>query len=455
MGTNDLRSNQKRSFRYYLVDGVSGKWAAEVHNQLVMECNATLLTVGHGARVLHLDAMSANVKLGSFTMRIFALVVLLVVGIAQAQDAEHWHGHVLGLEIYLNDSAPQRLTYTDLGLPFRKASLGSGKGLTYLYDPKSATVYTTSISGTGPQQGFVLEVLPLSNGQRHTILYPPICHACPSCAECHGTIQMALSPDGRYLFTLVERIQAHRMTLPPGTFANDDDASFVEQVITVFDTANLRFLDQLVTTGLGNPVAYRLLASPDSGHFDILLFHPGPTLFRWSVEFPSKQASQSVGKLSFNDQSFNDSYASQVVEDPVNRRHLLIRGDGAVVEVRDGLKRIGTVSAVISTRRMYSPSITGDGKLLVIPTGPAQGEDRFVPPVYIDQIDTYDLASLTRVRSLRLQRPILQIRPNQNGTELYALPAGGRTMLILDAATLWQKREYVLEPPICEFTVIP
>jgi hypothetical protein len=169
----------------------------------------------------------------------------------------------------------------------------------------------------------------------------------------------------------------------------------------------------------------------------------------------ANQVPQIVPDLKFDGQSFTDSYASQLVEDHLNRRHLLIRGDGVVVEVRDGLKRIGTLSAVIASRRMYSPSITGDGKLLVIPTGPSRSEDRFAPPFYIDQIDTYDVASLTRVHSIGLQRPILQIRPNQNGTELYALPSGGRTMLILDAATLWEKREYVMGLPICGFTVVP
>jgi hypothetical protein len=269
---------------------------------------------------------------------------------------------------------------------------------------------------------------------------------------------MALSPDGRYLFSWTDRLQVHRERLPPGTIAYDD-ASFEEQVIAVFDTVNQRFLDQLITATFGNPFYYDLLGSRDSNHVDILEVYPGVRLLRWSIEPHATREPQTVADLRLDDSSSVQQLGARLIEDPVHRRRLLIRGDGVVVEVRDGLKQIGAVSAAIAPRLMWWPSISGDGKLLVIPTGSDRIGDRvlpgFPPGFYIDQIDTYTVADLKRVRSLHLQRPFCQVRPNQNGTELYALPAGGRSMLILDAATLSLKREYVLDPPICDFTVIP
>ena len=261
---------------------------------------------------------------------------------------------------------------------------------------------------------------------------------------------MSLSPDGRYVFTLRERLQEHHAMPPPGQIANDDDASFVEQVITIYDSSTGRFLNGPVSTFLPGVTGYQLLPSSEPESFEILEFDPSIRLLRYRIAGGGAQNGVALSELEAPKSD------AQVIRDPANARTLLVRTDGMVIEVAARLRQIGAVIPLAPGRRMYSPALSGDGKLLFIPTGPTKNTAvRFAPFFYIDQIDVYEASGLTRLRSLRSQRPLLEVVPNQDGSILYAAIPDRRSVVVLNSESLWQEEEHLTESAIHHIVLLP
>ncbi len=253
----------------------------------------------------------------------------------------------------------------------------------------------------------------------------------------------------------MQRLQVHRKkTSSQGDFANDDDASFFEQVAVVYDVCRAQFREP-VALGLYNLDVYDLLPGSDAGHFEILVSNDsGIELSEWDTDAPSDTNGKTLGHITFGPEG-KRWLASKPIWDAAHDRHLLILGGGEVIEIRHGLKRIGKVAGLGSSRTMYTPTVSEDGKLLVVPTGPYRNWSPLLPAFYIDQVDFYDVTTLKPLRSLHSQRPFLQIQPNYDGSLLLALPAGGKVIDVLNSATLWQDREYTLEIPLETFAVFP
>ena len=389
----------------------------------------------------------------------FSIPILLGIAFASnAQNPSPWHGGILGTEdSYTPDGQLVRnLTYSDFERIPRHETLTGGSELTYLLDAAKATVYVFArILNNQGEVGRRLTVIPLNNRRAiRTVDYPAVCSACPSCRGCNLQSQIAISANGRYLFTLMERRQEHHQKPQLGQFANDDDASVDEQVILVYDTATGRFLDSPILPDLLSPRNYWLLPSSEPESFEILVSYPSMRLLRYRVAGSRQQKGVVIGELAA---SLSDA---DVVRDPVNGRTLFLRYDGRVVEVKDRLKEIGFIEPMVASRKMYSPSVSGNGKLLFVPTGPRDTRNRlastgnFEPISYIDQIDVYDAANLTRLRTLRSQRPLLEVVPNEDGTLLYTAIPNHARLVILNSDNLWQEAERQIPSPIRQITLV-
>jgi hypothetical protein len=120
------------------------------------------------------------------------------------------------------------------------------------------------------------------------------------------------------------------------------------------------------------------------------------------------------------------------------------------------LKEIADIAPLPTLRRMYSPSISGNGKLLFVPTGPnTWPAKKFSASAYIDQIDVYDAMTLVGLRSLHSQRPLLDVIPDQDGGRLFAAIPGRPSFLILNSNTLWQEEDHLTQFPIRKMTLLP
>ena len=156
-----------------------------------------------------------------------------------------------------------------------------------------------------------------------------------------------------------------------------------------------------------------------------------------------------------NQLAFPDSHY-QLIRDPTNPRTLFLFENGKVIEAAGALREMGDIAPLPMLRRMYSPSISGNGKLLFVPTGPdTWPAKKFSASVYIDQIDVYDAMTLVRLRSLHSQRPLLDVIPDQDGGRLFAAIPGRPSFLILNSNTLWQEEDHLTQFPIRKMTLLP
>lgn len=378
-----------------------------------------------------------------------AILLSLPLG---AQDPTLWHGRILGVGEWHGGTGPsqQVLTYADTGPGYEHGTLTNAFQISYRLDAASSTVYVwkRNLSNEGREfQGF--EMLPLTNMKARTSIdCTAVCTACPTCRSCRGPASMVTSPDGRYVYSLIERFQEHHTTFAPGQIAFDDDASFHEQVILTYDSKDGRMLADRVTLFLGQPVAYFLLPSSEPESFEILTYYPSVRLCRFSMHGSGRQNGVVLGDLG------KSTGQVELAWDTANARTLLLWSDGRVIEAKGGLKQIGKIDHLGPLRRMYSASVSGDGKLLFVPTGPVRnGADRYLPARYFDLIDVYDAMSLVKLRSLRLQRPLSEVVPNRDGTKLYV--PDGPIILVLNSETLWQEEWHATEPFTNRITLVP
>src|SRR5271154_1906936 len=223
-----------------------------------------------------------------------ALAIVLSVSLgSDAQNPSPWHGRVLGIEdSHGPNGLIRNLTYSDFQNVPQHEILTTDSELRYLLDATSATIYVFRRRLTNEGETHrSLAIIPLNN-RRATkqIEYPAVCRACAACSYCVGETQLAVSPDGRFLFTLMERLQRHRLTLQPGQFATDDDASFAEPVIVTYDSTTGRFLDGTVYWNVRSPSRYWLLGGTQPGNFEILTINPGTIhLLRFKASGPQTQ----------------------------------------------------------------------------------------------------------------------------------------------------------------------
>jgi hypothetical protein len=258
---------------------------------------------------------------------------------------------------------------------------------------------------------------------------------------------MAISPDGRYVFSLIARLQEHHTKFAPGEIANDDDASLYEEVVLTYDSKEGRLLPDRVSVFFGQPGDYYLLPSSEPGSFEILTFQPSIRLTRYRMHGSERQNGLVVGES-------KSGSVVQTVWDSANARTLLLCSNGTVIEVKGHLKDVGRIDPTPALRQMFSASVSGNGKLLFVPSGPARNDtNRYLPAFYTDQIDVYDAENFTKLRTLRSQRPLGPVVPNREGTRLYT--PGASSVLILNSESLWQEEVHATEISVGRITLIP
>lgn len=388
-----------------------------------------------------------------------AFVIFSVAIVLQGQNPSPWHGRVLGVGSSYPPNGPsqQVLTYTDMGPPWEHGRLTQDFALNYVLDAGSSTVYvwrdspvTTPVnSPVSNIRRQILEILPLENmrANRKTIDCTSVCTACPSCRYCKGGAQMAISPDGRYVFSLIARLQEHHTKFAPGVIANDDDASFYEEVVLTYDSKEGRLLPDRVSVFLGQPVVYSLLPSSEPESFEILTFQPSIRLARYSMHGSDRQNGLVLGEST-------SGSVVQTVWDSPDARTLLLCSNGTVIEVKGHLKNVGRIDPTPPLRQMSSASVSGNGKLLFVSSGPARNDtNRYLPAFYTDQIDVYDAVNFTKLRTLRSQRPLGHVVPDREGTRLYV--PGASSILILNSESLWQEEVHATDISVGRITLIP
>jgi hypothetical protein len=363
-------------------------------------------------------------------------IFLLGIGLStNAQNPSPWHGRILGIE----ESYPsvsgrtQSLTYTDLNNGSQRGTLSTDSEIIYTLNESSATIYVfkRKLANDGePSQD--LEIIPLNNiGATRRVRYPPVCSACPGCGCAGQGTRIVVSRDAHYVFTaLTRRLNG------PGT----------EQIVVTYDSVAGRFLDSLVSLF---PVGGLLLSSSEPESFEMLT--NGLKLLRYKVHGPEVQKGVVVSELPVPDNR------GQLIRDSANARTLFLCVDGKVIEITDRLKQIGQIDAPSPMRRSFPATISGDGKLLFVPTGPIKTAtaNASSTAVYIDQIDVYNAASLTRLRTLHSQRSLLDVIPNHDGTMLYAAIPDRPSIVVLDSETLWQEEDHLTQSPIRQITLLP
>jgi hypothetical protein len=375
--------------------------------------------------------------------------LLILLGIAPASYAQNpspWHGRIIGIEdTYGPRGLIQNLTYTDLENVSQRGVLTADSQLNYLLDAASATVYVyrRSISGEGENRS--LEIIPLDNmAARKVVGYPPVCYACPACRGCTpDQAQIAISTDGRYVFTIMYRFLAPLKPSPP-QIPMTDDSAVVKEVALPYDRVAGQFLDTYVF-----PVQQGGWLLPSSEPDSFELFSDG-RLVRYHVGGRQVIEGAVVGEVAFPAGRYYPT------RDTANARSLFLFENGKVIEAAGHLKDIGNIDPLPASRRRYSASVSGNGKLLFGPTGPANwAAGKFAPGPYIDQIDVYDAMTLARLRSLHSQRPLLDVIPNQDGGRLYAAIPGRPSIVVLNSNTLWQEEEHLTQLPIRQIMLLP
>jgi hypothetical protein len=222
---------------------------------------------------------------------------------------------------------------------------------------------------------------------------------------------LAISPDGRQLYT------------------------FLDNSAYIFDTLSGNFLPKLAI-GLegGNFIAR------NSREFD--QYRPEDhTIRRYTLGKDGAIASTSE----FPSPAGPVAKPSELQRCSAGPVSYFIHSDGHVLIASD-VYNVARVDPSPQGSEMQLPTVTGDRKLLFVPTGPSP---------YIDRIAVYETSKFSRVGELHSQRRLSSITANLDGSRLYAT-LGDSSIVILDATSLAEKKSMRYPyPTIRAISVVP
>jgi len=375
------------------------------------------------------------------------LASLLSIGILGQEAQPPPRAWIVALSAHVNDGLAQKLLYTDLFTFNRPLEIAIGLNPSFTFDPQSHTVFF--VSEKGDDRRTLLEIIATSRepGYAQSVVVPRQSIPLPACDRCRRR-QLAISADKRYFFALVDRLHSARMTIPAGVIATDDDASYYEQVVTTYDLGSRELLPDQGVFSLSSHGIHVVLPSRSPRSFNLLVVDDiSNDLILNEYQLKQSGAIQSTREVSRVPLPPSADPFTRFVAIPSAASGLLIRSDGIVVAVTDSLRRTGVVSPPGEGRRFYDPTISEDGKLLFLPSGPKWDPKRN-PPMYIDQLDVYSVGGLKPLKRLFLQRPLKMLAANADGTSLFGLTVNGLSMIVMNAETLWQETEYALSNPL-------
>jgi len=316
--------------------------------------------------------------------------------------------------------------------------LVSGKGLAYVLAPDKSALYA-AYNGTLNDQ-------PLLSLGITQLTLPPWGHVIYYPRSFRGLgWSLAISPDGRRLYSFIHWLHAATMTPPPGVVVYDTDASYPETFAYTFDTTTGNFLPQRASDLQTGDFDGRLFVSRKSGGFDQYL-PAAQALRRYHLSAQGSVAStEDIPNPAAPSDAASSEKPAAFHRCSAGAGSYFIHTDGRVVIAAESYKA-ARIDPAPKGREMQAPTVSGDGKLLFVPTGPAP---------HIDRIAVYETAGFTRLRELQSQRLLSSITASLDGSRLYAT-LEDPSISILNAASLWEEKVvHYPNPAIRAISVVP
>jgi len=249
-------------------------------------------------------------------------------------------------------------------------------------------------------------------------------------------ISMALSADGHWLYTLTGRERTGRRQMSSEGGLHPEMA-----IVYTFDVQKSQFLPLAAESPF--EFSEGMAVIPGSTNRQAFVGPLAPGGFEFGL---IKDNGSGIWPRIFGEKRDTRMAAGtfQVISSPDRTRFYCILPSGAVLRMADGATRMltpgrGATDALPPDRLYGEATVSGDGRLLFLPSGPAQPSDSYRWR-YIDRISVYRWPDLRKLREQNLQRPLKRIWASPDGTQLFATGVAYNQIAILDADTLWQER---------------
>jgi hypothetical protein len=335
---------------------------------------------------------------------------------------------------------------------FTSHQVSNGRGLAYALAPDRSVLYQTTGWNNPPQSQ--------PDNQTHLSLGVTQLTAQPWGRTVNYPAglwplgwSLAISPDGASVYTLVRWLHRATVAPAPGVVMTDGDASYYETLAYIFDTRTGNFLPK--------PVA-GLQMDGAGPNFDAARFVVSQAL---QLDLYSPQ----VGGVRRYHLSRDGAVASSEVVpipqpakvSPVTKAAFgrcgapgityFVHDDGLVVVGAEGSYRAASIDKPDSGRQFLTPTVSQDGRLLFMPSGPAGPGS----PRYCDRIAVYDARDFSKVRQLESQRPLGPIAASTDGSRIYTVLPETAAIAALNAVSLWEEKTLRFSTPIKSVAVIP
>jgi hypothetical protein len=142
----------------------------------------------------------------------------------------------------------------------------------------------------------------------------------------------------------------------------------------------------------------------------------------------------------------------QCVRSPGGGDIYYFQSDGALFRLGSGpgMGSFSGMDALAPDRLFGEATVSGDGQLLFVPSGPAKPPGPFGSQPYdwsyVDRISTYRMPDLRKLREQSLQAPLRRIWASYDGSTLFATEMPRNSLVFLDADTLWRRRVVQVSP---------
>jgi hypothetical protein len=270
-------------------------------------------------------------------------------------------------------------------------------------------------------------------------------------------VSLGLSDDGRWLYTLTGRVAANdRYSRPEQGGTPSEQAVFY-----TFDTVSAEFLPQAAETGQeyfdgmvigpmsnGRVVSLGPISADASSFHSVAIGDDGR-----AISPPPRPTTQDVHQA-------RKKGTFQCVRSPDGADIYYFQSDGALFRLGAGPAR-GSYNGIdpIAPERLFGEAtVSGDGRLLFVPSGPAKPPGQYGSQpydwLYVDRISTYRMPDLRKLREQSLQAPLRKIWPSFDGSTLFATEMPRNSLVLLDADTLWRRRVVQVSPGDIESIVV-
>jgi len=249
-------------------------------------------------------------------------------------------------------------------------------------------------------------------------------------------VSMAWSEEGRWLYTLTGRVTARDRYPKP-----DQGGTVVEQaIIYTFDTTTSQFLPETETD---HEFFEGMVIKPNGKLYVALGPFPGPSTFDHILIAENGRTVSEAPRRFAGEKGLPAKKGTfQLVMNPAGGPSYYIQSDGYVLRMEangSGMGGPGGIDPIAPDRFLGETTVSGDGRLLFVPSGPVRPPSYKYGWRYVDRISTYRMSDLRKIREQGLQRPFRRIWSNFDGNILFATEMPNDQLVFLDADTLWQQ----------------